>query len=135
MKQLTPKTVEEALQWIETNQHHYAAVDDEPGFFILKGYGAKLRIPNALQRQMTDLVGPSPHSHDDRMYRATNAGRKVIGLPKQSSREADRLFRKLVEAEALIRELCAHEGAEGHSVSLVNRLEAYQFETKEKDHD
>lgn len=131
MKQLTPKTVEEALQWIETNQHHYAAVDDEPGFFILKGYGGKLRIPNALQAKMRDLVCPSPHEHDDRMFRATAKGRKLLKLPKQNSREADRLFRKLAEAEALIRELCAHEGAEGHSISLVNRLDAYQFETKE----
>lgn len=39
---------------------------------------------------------------------------------------------KLAEAEYLIRELCAHEGAEGHSQYLNEKLEAYQFETEEK---
>lgn len=44
--------------------------------------------------------------------------------------EATRLMAKLAEAEWLIRELYAHEGAEGFSKYLVDRLEVYEFETK-----
>jgi hypothetical protein len=101
-RQLTPKTIEQALKWIETTPHHYAAVDDEPGFFILKGYGTKLRIPNALQAKMRDLVEPSPHAHDNRMFRATVAGRKLIGFgpngPHTHMHKKGGLYTKLMEA-------------------------------------
>lgn len=39
------------------------------------------------------------------------------------------LARKLAEAEWLIRELCSHEGAEGWSLYLNERLAKYEFET------
>jgi integrase len=101
-KQLTPKTAEQALRWIETTPHHYAAVDDEPGFFVLKGYGTKLRIPNALQATMRDLVEPSPHAHDNRMFRATVEGRKLIGFgpngPHTHRHKKGGLYTKLMEA-------------------------------------
>lgn len=73
MKQLTAKTVEDVLNWIETKPHHYAASDEEPGFFILKGRDHKLRIPDAIHAQTSGLVQPGDE-FDRRMYRATEAG-------------------------------------------------------------
>jgi len=75
MKQKTAKTVEDVLNWIETTAHHYAATDDEEGFFILKGHGNKLRIPNDIQAQTHDLVEPSNDQFDTRMFRANRKGR------------------------------------------------------------
>lgn len=75
MTQKTAKTVEDVLHWIETTPHHFASVCDEPGFFILKGYGDKLRIPMALQEKSLKLVVPSSDRFDSRMYRATKSGR------------------------------------------------------------
>lgn len=77
MAQLTPKTAAQALRWIDTTPHHYAAVDDEPGFFILKGYGNKLRIPNAIHEQMQGCVEPGPFL-DARMYVLTAKGRRML---------------------------------------------------------
>ena len=73
MKQTTAKTVEDVLNWIETTPHHYAASDDEPGFFILKGRDRRLRIPNAVHAQTEGLVRPGDE-FDRRVYRATEAG-------------------------------------------------------------
>lgn len=101
-RQLTPKTIEQALKWIETTPHHYAAVDEEPGFFILKGHGTKLRIPDALQAQMRDLVEASPHEHDDRMFRATIEGRRMIGYgpngPHTHAHKKGGLYTRLLDA-------------------------------------
>ena len=73
--QKTAKTVEDVLNWIETTPHHFASVCDEPGFFILKGYVDKLRIPMDLQEKSLKLVVPSSDRFDNRMYRATKSGR------------------------------------------------------------
>lgn len=75
MTQVTAKTVEDVLRWIETTPHHFASVIDEPGFFVLKGYGEKLRIPQALQEKTMRLVEPAKDRFDSRMYRATKSGR------------------------------------------------------------
>lgn len=75
MAQLTAKTVEDVLEWIETTPHHFASVCDEPGFFILKGHKDKLRIPESIHNQTIKLVEPSKDRFDTRMYRATKAGR------------------------------------------------------------
>ena len=84
MGQKTAKTVEDVLYWIETTPHHYAATDDEEGFFILKGHGGnKLRIPNDLQRQTHDLVCSSPDQFDTRMFRANAEGLKIIEAMKE----------------------------------------------------
>lgn len=77
MTQKTAKTVVEALTWINTEPHHYASVMDEDGFFILKGYGTKLRIPNAIHAQMQGMVQPGDRL-DARMYVPTAKGRKVL---------------------------------------------------------
>lgn len=83
MAQLTAKTVEDVLRWIENTPHHYASVCDEPGFFILKGYGDKLRIPMALQEKTLKLVEPSKSRFDNRMYRATKSGRARLRRSEQ----------------------------------------------------
>ena len=77
MKQVTAKTVLDVLRWIETTPHHYAASDDEAGFFILKGHGTKLRIPNAIHAKTIDLVKPGDAS-DARMFRASAKGRRLM---------------------------------------------------------
>ncbi len=89
MSQLTAKSVEDVLNWIETTPHHFASVIDEPGFLILKGYGDKLRIPLHLQEKTMRLVEPARDRFDSRMYRATKSGRarlrraaKATGAPQ-----------------------------------------------------
>lgn len=77
MKQLTAKTVAQVLNWINTTPHHYAAVDEEIGFFILKGFGDKLRIPAAIHAEMIDDVEPGPYL-DARMYVLTAKGRRKL---------------------------------------------------------
>ena len=74
MSQKTAKTVEDVLHWIETEPHHFASVCDEPGFFVLRGYGTKLRIPMSIQEKSLRLVAPSKNRFDNRMYRATKSG-------------------------------------------------------------
>lgn len=85
MAQKTAKTVEDVLEWVENTPHHYAAWDDEPGFFILKGHGDKLRIPEAIQKQTRTLVEPGGR-FDTRMFRATKAGRALLSARLASGR-------------------------------------------------
>jgi len=75
MAQTTAKTVEDVLRWIENEPHHFASVIDEPGFFILKGHGSKLRIPESIQQASMRFVEPNKDRFDNRMYRATKSGR------------------------------------------------------------
>lgn len=74
MGQVTAKTVADVLEWIETTPHHIASTIEEPGFFVLRGYGCKLRIPIAVHAQTKGLVKPGKR-FDTRMYRATIPGR------------------------------------------------------------
>jgi len=83
MAQLTAKTVEDVLQWVETNQHHFASAED-PAFFVLKGYGQTLRIPEAIRAKAVHLIEPSKDRFDSRMYRATKSGR--ARLARQTGR-------------------------------------------------
>lgn len=73
MRQLTAKSVEDVLNWVETTEHHYASVED-PGFMILKGYSAVLRIPEPIRKASANLIEPGKE-FDTRMYRATAAGK------------------------------------------------------------
>jgi hypothetical protein len=77
MTQLTAKTAAQALNWIDTTPHHYAAADEEIGFFILKGFGDKLRIPAAIHEEMQGDVKPGPYL-DARMYVLTAKGRRKL---------------------------------------------------------
>lgn len=83
MAQITAKTVEDVLRWIEETPHHFASVVDEPGFFILKGYGDKLRIPNHIHEKTMRLVEPARDRFDTRMYRATKSGRARLARAKK----------------------------------------------------
>lgn len=74
MRQVTAKSVEDVLRWVETTPHHIASWIDEPGFFVLKGHSSKLRISETLQARTHKLIEPGG-SFDNRMYRATKAGR------------------------------------------------------------
>lgn len=78
MKQMTAKTVVDVLKWIEGNGHHKASIIAEKGFFVLEGRGVKLRIPDEIQKQTYDLVVPSPHQFDTRMYRASKKGLALL---------------------------------------------------------
>jgi hypothetical protein len=73
MKQLTAKTVEDVLGWIESTPHHKGKV--EAKFFVLEGHHDRLRIPRALCADAAPLYHASPDQHDTRMYRATPAGK------------------------------------------------------------
>jgi hypothetical protein len=77
LKITTAKTAAQALNWIDTTPHHYAAVDEEQGYFILKGYGNKLRIPDTIHKEMLDDVKPGPYL-DARMYVLTAKGRRKL---------------------------------------------------------
>ena len=76
-KQKTAKSVEDVIRWVETTPHHRGSWDEEDGFFILSGRGTKLRIPEKLQRQTRGLIKPGDR-FDRRMYRATEAGLKLL---------------------------------------------------------
>ncbi len=76
MTQKTAKTVAEVLEWIETNEHHFASAED-PKFFILKGHRDVLRIPDAIRIKTLKFVEPGKR-FDSRMYRATKAGRAYL---------------------------------------------------------
>jgi hypothetical protein len=78
MKQETAKSPEQVLRWIETHDHHYGSWDDEVGFFILRGAGHKLRIPDDVQKQTQGLVEPSKDQFDSRMFRANSKGRSLL---------------------------------------------------------
>jgi hypothetical protein len=86
MTQLTAKTVEDVLRWVESTAHHsaawrpkhgrgYAQLDDPEACLVLAGYGDTLRIPAAIHKLTDKLVEPSREKFDTRMYRATKAGR------------------------------------------------------------
>lgn len=82
MAQKTAKTVEDVLEWIETTPHHYGSWIEEPGFFVLKGHGQKLRIPEAIQEKTRNLV-EAGGNFDNRMFRATKAGRARLRRSRQ----------------------------------------------------
>jgi hypothetical protein len=82
VSQLTAKSVEDVLRWVETTPHHFASAED-PKFFVLKGHGATLRIPEALRAETARYIEPGKN-FDTRMYRATKAGRARL-------RRADRV--------------------------------------------
>lgn len=77
MRQFTAKTPLDVVRWVETNGHYYASVED-PGFMILKGPQAILRIPEAVRKAAAHLIAPCENPFDTRMYRATPAGRKRL---------------------------------------------------------
>lgn len=87
MKQTTAKGVVDVLRWIETNDHHYAAWDEEDGFLILKGRTAKLRIPEKVNAEALELVEPSRVQFDTRMFRASKKGRAVLRQEFSVSKE------------------------------------------------
>jgi len=82
MAQLTAKTPVQALNWIDTTAHHYAAVDEAPGFFVLKGYGETLRIPSAIHKQLEGCFKPGDML-DARMYVPTALGRRRLNAAKR----------------------------------------------------
>lgn len=75
MKQLTAKTVEDVLQWIEATPHHRGSWVEAPGFFVLAGRNDKLRIPEDVQEAARPFYQPAPDHFDTRMFRATPAGK------------------------------------------------------------
>lgn len=78
MSQLTAKTVDDVLRWIETTPHHRAAIDGfrdrDKGFFVLDGYTGRLRIPLAIRLEAMRFIQPGGQ-FDTRMFRATPAGK------------------------------------------------------------
>lgn len=84
MAQLTAKTVEDVIRWVETTPHHRASwrsndprnpLSDDGARLVLEGYGTKLIIPLAVQEQTRSLIQASHDQFDTRMFRATKAGR------------------------------------------------------------
>jgi hypothetical protein len=96
MSQVTAKTVEDVLRWIETTPHHkaawrtkdgrdYAEHDDPNSFLVLSGHREVLRIPVAIQKQTRMLVQASREQFDTRMFRATKAGRARLRRALQNA--------------------------------------------------
>lgn len=82
MKQITVKTVEQALAWIDTNAHHKAEIEGhefgvKPGYThqTLSNYHERMRIPVAIHQQMIDLIEPNKREFDSRMFALTRKGR------------------------------------------------------------
>lgn len=68
-----------------------------------------------------------------RMRKSGVRGSEMKTLGESLQRDNKRLRAKLAEAEWLVRELNKHEGAEGWSQYLNQRLDEYKFETKGDD--
>lgn len=83
MTQVIAKTAAQALQWVDTTPHHYAAVDEDPGFFVLKGHQHKLRIPNAVHREIQGCLKPG-EGFGNRMYVLTVKGRRRLNAAKRA---------------------------------------------------
>lgn len=86
MRQITAKSVEDVLEWVENNQHHIGSWIDAPGFFVLKGHGTKIRIPENIQEKSRNLIEPSKDQFDSRMYRATKAGKARLRRTKAAKK-------------------------------------------------
>lgn len=86
MRQLTARTRAEVLKWMDTEPHHIASAMDDK-FFVLQGYGARLRIPYELNRTLEYGKHFVPGGKfDTRMYRPTAAGRKIIARARANDR-------------------------------------------------
>lgn len=99
MKQITAKTVEDVLEWVETNQHHrgeWIGPYDAETHFILTGHQARIRIPTELQKQTRGLIEPSK-AFDTRMFRATKSGRARLARYKRSAQRRGEWFATAVE--------------------------------------
>lgn len=92
MGQVTAKTIEQALAWIDSNGHHECGLHwakgrsretgcyelgDETHFYY-RGWGDKLLIPLALKREMNGLLKPNTRPFDTRMYALTAKGRRRL---------------------------------------------------------
>lgn len=99
MSQVTAKTVEDVLRWIESTPHHqaawrtkdgrdYAKHDDPTAVMVLSGYRQTLRIPLAIHLQTLKLVEPGKE-FDTRMFRATKAGRARLRKADAFREDAD----------------------------------------------
>jgi hypothetical protein len=88
MSQLTARTVDDVLQWIETTPHHRAAHDGysdrDKGFFVLDGHGERLRIPASIRVEAMRFVQPGGE-FDKRMFRATPAGKARLTRARRAT--------------------------------------------------
>lgn len=90
MKQVTAKDIYTALDWIENNGHHKASWEeklDKKSFFVLEGYGCKLRIPLTVRKLMEGLIEPAPGEFDTRMFRATTIGKRRLRYWRSRNKE------------------------------------------------
>lgn len=99
MKQLTAKSVEDVLRWMESTPHHKGAVvgidysTNPPtrlpeARFILSGYHARLIIPFDIHEMAAPLYSPGGY-FDTRMYRPNTKGRAFLRrLDRLASRAA-----------------------------------------------
>lgn len=82
MTQKTAKTVEDVLEWVETNAHHRGWKDD--GVLVLAGHSAVLRIPRAVHEKTMGLIEPGGQ-FDARMYRATKSGKARLRRARRAA--------------------------------------------------
>jgi len=82
MKQITAKTVEQALIWIDSHAHHIVQIyppawEGEKGIELV-GHGEKLRVPNAIRKAVFNKIEVNKRPFDTRMYRVTKHGREWL---------------------------------------------------------
>jgi hypothetical protein len=125
MKQITVKTVVEALHWIHNN-HHYSAGVEWPKttpnrwrretnwtHFWFKG-GEKVRIPRHLYEEVATNIRMSCRRFDNRMYMLTRVGRKMIGAETCSCEPCDGGDQVKMTGGSFLFEQCI-DHARGHS--------------------
>lgn len=83
-QQTTAKTVVEALNWVENNEHHEIRMYPQPttSMDVVKGveyigYHQVLRVPNSLSKIFASTTKPGDDM-DRRMYRANKKGRALL---------------------------------------------------------
>lgn len=100
MKQFTPKTVEEALDWIENNAHHAFRTVVHPTkktprglpartHLELIGHGAKLRLSEKIVNDVTRYITANDRPFDTRMYKLTKAGKARLKQAETAKTQAD----------------------------------------------
>jgi hypothetical protein len=77
IRQVTAETVEDAVRWINTTQHHIGSWIRAPGFFVLQGYHDLLRVPEDMWPKVTKLIQPAG-SLDARMFCLTKSSKNRL---------------------------------------------------------
>lgn len=110
MKQITAKTVEQALIWIDSQPHNLVGIywnkkssegtyeyGEEDGMQFVN-YHEKLRVPNKIRAAVARKIEQNPRPFDTRMFRVTKYGKAWLKaqMHKAAVSEGLTIFEQMV---------------------------------------